>query len=771
LAVLGLALSALVANAIVDATQRAVESNSVQAAEMLVRQLSGLRAYYTKEVVGPARRVGVIPTHRYREESNAIPLPATMIHDLNARTTVGGASVRLFSDAPFPWRADGGVRDSFEREAWAAFVRDSSKAYWRIDADADEPTVRYAVADLMVDQACVDCHNAHPDSPRRDWKLGDVRGALEVSMPIGARLAAARADARRLATMAILAVLAAMAVIVALVHRFVALPIAAIQAASRDVARGQLDRRAVRSTDDELGKLTGTFNDMVDDLQARDAQLAAHRRDLEAAVAHRTAALARRNAEMVEVFDNVQQGFVTLDRHGHMSDERSAILVRWLGPSHAPRFADYIGQHDAAVAVWFDVAWAQLFDEVLPTDVALDQLPKQVAVVGRDLALEYHPIRENDRLHRVLVVVSDITERLAHELAERRQRELLTVFQAMMCDKSGFLEFFREAEALVEAIRTKRDDMVTVRRYVHTLKGNSAIYGILSISELCHDMESRIADAATPPTDQDLGELAERWRALRASLSRLLDEPRGGVEITDHEYESILRAVIERRPRPELEAMIVAWRREPAERALERLAGHARSLAARLGRGELCAVVDGGGVRLDARAWAPFWSAAVHVVRNAVDHGLESVDERLASHKPTSPTLRFLARSELDRFVVEIADDGRGIDWAQVERAAIERGLPHATQRDLEAVLFADGFSTRADVTDLSGRGVGLGAARAACESLGGTVVLRTAPGRGTSVRFVFPWTATNEGSRERGATRVHEPQATAQPRPSLLPA
>jgi two-component system chemotaxis sensor kinase CheA len=88
---------------------------------------------------------------------------------------------------------------------------------------------------------------------------------------------------------------------------------------------------------------------------------------------------------------------------------------------------------------------------------------------------------------------------------------------------------------------------------------------------------------------------------------------------------------------------------------------------------------------------------------------------------------------------VEVTDNGHGIAWERVRGKALEQGLPHATNEDLVKALFTDGLSTREEVSDTSGRGVGMGSVRAACEALNGQIEVISQPGEGTTFRFRFP--------------------------------
>src|SRR6266568_505497 len=131
-----------------------------------------------------------------------------------------------------------------------------------------------------------------------------------------------------------------------------------------------------------------------------------------------------------------------------------------------------------------------------------------------------------------------------------------------------------------------------------------------------------------------------------------------------------------------------------------------------------------------------------HLVRNAVDHGLESPAERLGAGKSATGHLTLSARRERDRVLIEIADDGRGMDPERLRRAAVEKGALTASAAralgDREALLLAclPGVSTAREVTELSGRGVGLDAVKRSAEALGGALEIDSAPGRGT--RFVL---------------------------------
>jgi two-component system, chemotaxis family, sensor kinase CheA len=137
----------------------------------------------------------------------------------------------------------------------------------------------------------------------------------------------------------------------------------------------------------------------------------------------------------------------------------------------------------------------------------------------------------------------------------------------------------------------------------------------------------------------------------------------------------------------------------------------------------------------------------VHLVRNAVDHGIESPGQREAAGKPETATISIEASRIGDRFLIEVTDDGRGIDPAVVRRKAAEKRLVPADELAVLAdqqvidLVFAPGFSTAAEVSDISGRGIGMDVVRTVIEQIGGRVSLASRLGTGTTVRLDLPMT------------------------------
>lgn len=516
------------------------------------------------------------------------------------------------------------------------------------------------------------------------------------------------------------------------------------QAAERVRADQDFKVRAVKSSDDELGRLTDAFNEMLAGIQTRDDELAQHRGNLERLVTERTAELSQRNEAMRLVLDNVEQGLATIEPSGKLSTERSRAFDAWFGNS-GETMAERLAQGEANLRSWLAHGWEQVTDGLFPTDVALDQMPRRIHVNDRHYQLGYKAMLDGDTLKGVLLVVSDVTAEMERLKRDAEQRELISTFEHLMRDRGGTVEFFQECEGLVaHVLGGEHRDRQSVLRALHTLKGNAGTFGVTSVAEAAHHLESEIIGGTEMPGETELAELASAWRAFASRMGRLLgtdSEP--VVEVALSELEAMMKAAREGAPGAQLSAMLARLKLERAPVRLRRIGDQARSLAQRLGKTSLHVEVKAqGDVRFERQRWAAFWAAFIHPIRNALDHGIEPPAERLAAGKPAEGRLTIAVKGDAQSITVELSDDGRGVDFDKVRAKARALGLPHATETQLTAALFAEGLSTADHATELSGRGIGMSALREAARSLGGVVIVQSKRGEGTSLRVRFPVTS-----------------------------
>lgn len=198
----------------------------------------------------------------------------------------------------------------------------------------------------------------------------------------------------------------------------------------------------------------------------------------------------------------------------------------------------------------------------------------------------------------------------------------------------------------------------------------------------------------------------------------------------------------------QLQRSVMDVRLTPVELALSRLPRLVRDLASRLGK-QVKLNMEGLGTEVDRTVVEALADPLVHLVKNAIDHGIEPPEEREAAGKPPQGVLNVGARHTGGQVVIVVRDDGRGIDPAGVASAARQRGLIGADEQAAVSasaerateLLFAPGMSTSAEATEISGRGVGMDAVRTTIRELGGDLWLASEPGKGTTVEMRMPLT------------------------------
>jgi two-component system, chemotaxis family, sensor kinase CheA len=545
-----------------------------------------------------------------------------------------------------------------------------------------------------------------------------------------------------------------------------------IQSATQAFSTGKLDVAQIDDGGrDEIGRLGRDFNTMasrIRDLVGKiETDAAEEKARLDGLVAKRTAEVTRRNEDLKFLLDNVGQGFVTVGRDGSFSNERSAILERWFGPiSPASKLWEYIRPHDSRAAQWIEIGWDALIDDLLPLELAVDQLPQRVETSqGKTFAVEYRPILDEEQLiAKLVVVISDITAEVGREQAEAAQKELAAVVGRFARDPAAVRDLLREGFVLMDSLRSEQKNVTIQKRVLHTLKGNTSFFGLARLSSECHRLEAAIAESGVVVSQAELETTYSLWAEVTGVFSPLLKGDRDAVSADRSELTRLSTMVATGEPRTLLVSAIDRLIQEPMEQRLARVAEQAHAVAARVGKPNVAVKVEANGVRLDAQRWSPFWTSLIHVIRNALDHGIEDESTRRACGKSDAGEIVLRTMQTLTEDVIEIADDGAGINWATLRARARALGVAvsattsSATDVDL---LFLDGVSSKTEVTEVSGRGIGLGAVRAECAALGGRVEVVSTEKRGTTFRFRFPRSESSTGAGRVIIQRSMRPAAS----------
>ncbi|MEY9746285.1 chemotaxis protein histidine kinase CheA [Bradyrhizobium japonicum] len=196
----------------------------------------------------------------------------------------------------------------------------------------------------------------------------------------------------------------------------------------------------------------------------------------------------------------------------------------------------------------------------------------------------------------------------------------------------------------------------------------------------------------------------------------------------------------------ELQRAVLKIRVLPLRQVFQRFPRLVREISSSIGK-SVTFVTEGESTEADATIVESLFEPLLHIIRNAIDHGSEDPATRKALGKAPSATIILRARRHLENVIVEVEDDGRGIDVRRIREVAADRDLLSQTSLnemsddDVVQLIYAPGFSTSCEVTGLSGRGVGLDSVKAAVERVGGVVSVDSHPGQGSTVRLTLPFT------------------------------
>ena len=257
--------------------------------------------------------------------------------------------------------------------------------------------------------------------------------------------------------------------------------------------------------------------------------------------------------------------------------------------------------------------------------------------------------------------------------------------------------------------------------------------------------EKEAAPSAAPTIRVDL-ERVDRLIDLDGELvinQAMLAQRVGEIDLTRASNVQLALESLEQLTR-EIQDSVMAIRAQPVKSVFQRMPRLVRETASMTGK-QVKLVTEGEGTEVDKTVIERLSDPITHMLRNAIDHGLETPDERIAAGKAPEGTVRLSALHRSGRIVIEVSDDGKGINRQRVRELAVERGViapdQPLTDDEVDNLIFAPGFSTAKAVSDLSGRGVGLDVVKRSIQSLGGRISIASKAGQGSTFTMSLPLT------------------------------
>lgn len=517
--------------------------------------------------------------------------------------------------------------------------------------------------------------------------------------------------------------------ILIMLRRIIIQPVLVIGSAVSKVGSGDLDVRINMKQNDELGQLAGRINTMIQSLKDNKL-LELEKTRIEA-----------RLEESRKYLDNIREGLLLLNPDFTITDEYSFYLKELFEKEQISgiRFIDFIYGNDLAteeqkqemnmfLEFLFNnkTAALSMIMEINPIDNLRLRLESGHEII---VSASFQRIYQGDDVQNVMVLFQDMTDIINTQNAleaERmmRESELEQIAAILQHGPRVFEDFLASADNTLSLVEMSKDklnnesNLAEVFRETHSLKGASRYLKFRRLEELSHGLEDHFA-------------------ALRSGKSQELipDEVRNMIVQMSSEVDSI-RGIVER-----FRSFSISSGADTSVTAIfkERITEMISELSEELDKN----------IKFDFNSELEpipglnkIQPSIFHLVRNAVDHGIEDRFQRTSARKPEKASLSLSFKDEDSMLRIDVVDDGLGIDFDAVGKKAVEKGVLSSGRHkkaDILKAMFSSGFSSRDEVSSVSGRGVGLDAVQADVHALKGRIKVNTKKGRGTTFTLMIP--------------------------------
>lgn len=652
-------------------------------------------------------------------------------------------------------------KDEEEQQLWASLV-DSSKLWEKADKKLDAPLVELSA---RHDKATHETLMFKYEGFLRDIKTGETymtdgvsglyRYLSEASVKASNDAIATVEQSKKQMIGLAAGIILFSLLFGILMSRSIHKPLTRMIEAIGDIEKNDdFSRRVEVQTHDEIGVTIVAFNGMIAKIEASSAQLRQKTNDIQT------------------MLQNMPQGILTIIDGGLIHSEYSAYLETILETNqiagrevmdllfaNSNLGADTLSQVEAVggACIGEDIMNFEFNSHLMVTEFEKTMADGRV----KSLELSWSAITDdNDMIVSLMLCVRDVTElrKLAAEAGEqKRELEIIGEILAVNQEKfhefiSGSTQFVEENQALIKNTDTLQTDVISqLFRNMHTIKGNARTYALQHLTNVVHEAEQTYDDlrqnpelewnqAALLEQLQSVADLLAKYEKINeVTLGRKGPGRRGSVERylmvdKEHIHDTLLQ--LESANMSSMHDLVEAHK---AVRRTLRLLGTEHigetldgvfeslpSLAAELGKEAPIIAIEEHGYVVRGQVSGILKNVFMHLLRNSMDHGLETAEVRTAKGKSAAGNIKLELGTEGGQFTIRLGDDGKGLALGRIRRIALEKNmLPKGEQssdEEVAKVIFEAGFSTAEAVTEVSGRGVGMDAVKDFVAREGGSI-------------------------------------------------
>mgnify|MGYP006083250997 CR=1 FL=1 len=525
-----------------------------------------------------------------------------------------------------------------------------------------------------------------------------------------------------------------------------------------NLARGNLDKKIIAKRDDELGALENTFEGMR-------VALKTHIGALDELVEERTSELNFAKNQTQELLDNIDQGILVMNKNGIIGEQFSKKAIEIfegsiLDGQILPALLNASIEDANVFNVWLRTILKPQFQKVWK-ERGLDRLnPFNVVMLEKKGVNHYYNFdfelvfNSNDEVEFVMVLVNDITKIKQIEDAREEQEHQVSRLLAFIDNDMDSIRFFigycrelinKVSETSSEEILYNQENWM---RELHTIRGNAGSYGLLALTKCAANIETHVVEYTKFGETKWL-ESVELFRQelniIEKICQKITNTDDSRIQISKPRYQLVLDGIF--RVPPEIEKIKAHILQLPYRELRSFHKKYNKILidaSDRFAKGEITLRLSPENYLLPNKFFQVLDGPLVHMLRNSVDHGIESPRER-HELKKESPYIQLDISETNNEYVVSYFDDGRGLDPASLRQSSVVKGIYSSSEAknmsdsEMLRVIFMHGFTSKNEVGCFSGRGVGMDVVHHAIEAVKGSIEINNTPKEGLEFIIHIP--------------------------------
>lgn len=559
-------------------------------------------------------------------------------------------------------------------------------------------------------------------------------------------------------------------------------PINKLVEATQWVAEGDFSKRVDVRSNDEFKILGHSFNymsseieniivkleDSNEQLEKANLQLEDYSKNLEKMVEERTAELKKATDFIATMINSLDQGLLVFDRDLNVADiHTNACSELFDQELEGKRYPDLLQMDEKAgegVQKWANI----VFDQKIPFASA-SKLGPQSFVVGdnpdddgfKHVALEYHPMMgEEDTIDNIVAVATDKTDEVKAIEDSKKKEAYVEMILKLIHSKKQFYSFLDDVKELIDTLKEElakdnpNPDILMIN--YHSLNGGFGTYSVYNLQKQARACEQAIVDnrgneegLPLKKLRQDFDDFMVEYDSFNKELETIFGEKRDTIEI-DRGIIIYFSEILEERADTETAMLFKEYfEKESVEEHFSGYKDLVSTLSSRLHKPISPLMIKNGDVRVAPEKTKEFFNSLVHLFRNCVDHGIENPEVRRERNKPEEGKITVSFDKERGQLgeevlIVKVADDGGGIDPQKIREKwnslhPDDESINKLNDKEVIYKIFDPNFSTAEEVTDVSGRGVGMSAIKDVIDRNGGSLKVVSDVGQGSTFEFRLP--------------------------------